>query len=339
MDMTPTFLQRDHPAVLPPSAGIGLKPQHYDALLGPDSPSGKPAWVEVHPQNYFGDGGPPHRWLTAIAELYPLSFHSVGLSLGSAAGLNGHDLDRLTILCERYQPASVSDHLSFSGNAHNRFADLLPVPYTRASLDHFAGEIGKVQDRLKCSILIENPSRYLAYRGDEMSEVEFIERLISKSGCGLLFDINNVEVSATNLRFSAQAYVDAIDPDWVGEIHLAGHAVEHHDSGPLLIDDHGSRVTDTTWQLYGRFIERAGAKPTLIEWDTDVPDYAVLVAEAGKAAEILNPPQSGEGDHAKHGGGARAGFPNLSMSGELQPAPPPSFDKLRMVPLLVPGRN
>jgi uncharacterized protein len=335
MDMMPDLLQRSRPAVLPPSVGIGLKPQHYEALLDQNSPSGRPAWVEVHPQNYFGDGGPPHRWLTAIAEEYPLSFHSVGLSLGSADGLNGHDLDRLAILCERYQPASVSDHLSFSGNAHNRFSDLLPVPYTKASLDHFAGEIGKVQDRLKRSILIENPSRYLAYQGDDMSEVEFIERLINKSGCGLLFDINNVEVSATNLGFSAQAYVDAIDPDWVGEIHLAGHAVEHHDSGPLLIDDHGSQITNATWSLYSRFIECAGAKPTLIEWDTDVPDYAVLMGEVGKAAFTLNPPQSGEGDHAKHGGGAPAGFPHLSTSLDPAPAPPPAS----LVPLPVSGRN
>ena len=286
--MTPPSMQPALPTVLPHSVGIGLKPLHYDALLDPICPSGRPHWVEVHPENYFGDGGPPNRWLTAIAEIYPLSFHSVGLSLGSADGLNAHDLDRLAILCDRYQPASVSDHLSFSGNAHNRFADLLPVPYTNASLDHFAGEIGKVQDRLKRNILIENPSRYLSYRGDEMSEVTFIERLISKSGCGLLFDINNVKVSATNLGISAEAYVDAIDPDWVGEIHLAGHAVEHHDSGPLLIDDHGSPVTDTTWSLYRRFIERAGARPTLIEWDTDVPDYAVLTAEADKAQVIMD---------------------------------------------------
>lgn len=282
MDIRPAF------TTLPPLVGTGLKSQHYEALLDPSCPSGRPNWVEVHPQNYFGDGGPPHRWLTAISEHYPLSFHSVGLSLGSVDGLNQYDLGRLAILCERYQPASVSDHLSFSGNAHNRFADLLPVPYTKTSLDHLAGEIGKVHDRLKRSILIENPARYLAYRGDEMSEVEFIERLLSKSGCGLLFDINNIEVSATNLGFSAEAYVDAIDADWVGEIHLAGHAVEHHESWPLLIDDHGSQVTDTTWQLYRRFIERAGPKPTLIEWDTDVPEYDILMAEAGKAAAIVN---------------------------------------------------
>jgi hypothetical protein len=282
MDIKPASI------ALPRSVGVGLKPQHYETLLDPDCPSGRPQWGEVHPQNYFGDGGPPHRWLTAIAEHYPLSFHSVGLSLGSADGLNEHDLERLHILCDRYQPASVSDHLSLSGNAHNRFADLLPVPYTRASLDHFAGEVGRVQDRLKRPILIENPSRYLAYRGDEMGEIEFIERLLAKSGCGLLFDINNVEVSATNLGFSAEAYVNAIEPDWVEEIHLAGHAVEHHVSGPLLIDDHGSHVTDTTWQLYGCFIERAGPRPTLIEWDTDVPAFSEMMAEANMADAIMD---------------------------------------------------
>lgn len=276
------------PTTLPPLVGIGLKPQHYEALLDPDHPTPPPEWVEVHPQNYFGDGGPPHRWLTAISEIFPLSFHSVGLSLGSADGLNQYDLDRLAILCDRYQPASVSDHLSFSGNAHNRFADLLPVPYTFSSLEHFGREIGRVQDRLKRKILIENPSCYLAYQGDEMSEVEFVRALLAITGCGLLFDINNVEVSATNLGFSAEAYVDAIDPEWVGEIHLAGHAVEIHNSGPLLIDDHGSRVTQTTWNLYRRFIERAGPKPTLIEWDTDVPELDELMAEADKAAAVMH---------------------------------------------------
>ena len=288
MDFSIASLRPFPPTALPPSVGIGLKPQHYEALLDPSHLNPSPQWVEVHPQNYFGDGGPPHRWLTAISELYPLSFHSVGLSLGSCDGLNVHDLERLAILCERYQPASVSDHLSFSGNAHNRFADLLPIPYTDTSLDHFASEIGKVQDRLKRIILIENPSRYLAYRGDEMSEVQFIDALLAKSGCGLLFDINNVEVSANNLGFSAKAYVDAIDPEWVGEIHLAGHAVEIHDSGPLLIDDHGSSVTQTSWSLYRRFIERAGTKPTLIEWDTDIPALHALMAEAASASAIMN---------------------------------------------------
>ena len=284
---------------LPNNIGIGLKPQHYEDILSAISPSGRPGWVEVHPQNYFGTptswgGGPPHRWLSAITEQYPISFHSTGLSLGSADGLNACDLERLAVLCGRYDPASVSDHLSFSGNAHDRFADLLPVPYTLASLSHFAGQIGRVQDRLKRTILVENPSRYLAYASDEMSEIEFIERLVAQTGCGIILDINNVEVSAANLNFSAEAYLDAVDPAWVGEIHLAGHATEHHDSGPLLIDDHGSHVSDYTWQLFERFIRRAGAKPVLIEWDTNVPEYAVLMKEAQMAGQIIAHMTNGE---------------------------------------------
>jgi uncharacterized protein len=282
--------------MLPPDVGIGLKPQHYDAVLNAGSPLGRtnsgservPGWVEVHPQNYFSDGGPAHSWLSAIAEIYPVSFHSVGLSLGSSDGLNTHELEKLASLCDRYNPASVSDHLSFSGDAANRYSDLLPVPYTHASLDHFTAQIDRVQSRLGRNILIENPSRFLTYRGDDMCETEFIDRLIAKTGCGLLFDINNVEVSAVNLGFDARQYVDAINPDWVGEIHLAGHAAEHHDSGMLLIDDHGSAVTDFTWDLYAHFINRAGAKPTLIEWDTNVPDYSILLDEAAKAKAIMN---------------------------------------------------
>ena len=286
------------PHSLPPSGGIGLKSVHYNNVLDDEAAAKHPSWVEVHPQNYFGDGGPAHRWLTAIAEAYPLSFHSVGLSLGSADGLNSADLEKLAALCDRYQPAMVSDHLSWSGNAHDRYPDLLPIPYTQEALDHFAGEIGKVQDRLQRSILIENPSRYLSYRDDEMSETNFIHALCRQAGCGLLFDINNVEVTATNVGLDMEAYIDAIDPAIVGEIHLAGHVTEQHDSGPLLIDDHGSIVSDITWHLYRRFIARAGAKPSLIEWDTDIPEYGVLMAEVAKAEAILATPLSEEPRHA-----------------------------------------
>ncbi|MEQ1538566.1 MAG: DUF692 domain-containing protein [Sphingorhabdus sp.] len=275
---------------LPLRAGVGLKPQHYDAILDPEHPSGRPSWVEVHPQNYFCDGGPPHRWLSAIAEILPISFHSVGLSLGSADGLNTGDLEKLAALCERYRPAMVSDHLSFSGNAHDRFADLFPVPHTQESLDHFAAQVDRVQQRLGRQMLIENPSCYLAYRDSQMSEVAFLAELIQRTGCGLLLDINNIVVTTGNLGGAAEDYLSAIDPDWVGEIHLAGHATELHDSGPLYIDDHGSTVSARVWELYGAFIQRAGPKPTLIEWDTDVPDYAILMAEAGKAdAELREP--------------------------------------------------
>jgi uncharacterized protein len=272
---------------IPFGVGIGLKPQHYDAVLSPGDPLEKPAWVEVHPQNYFGDGGPPHRWLSAIAEQMPISFHSVGLSLGSAEGLNEADLNKLALLCKRYPPAMVSDHLSFSGNAHDRFADLLPIPYTTEALDHFVAQVSRVQDRLGRQMLIENPSCYLAYRDNDMSEPEFLRELIARTGCGLLLDINNIVVTTGNLGGAAENYLAAIDPDWVGEIHLAGHATEHHDSGPLYIDDHGSAVGARVWELYATFIERAGPKPTLVEWDTDVPDYAILMAEAEKASAIL----------------------------------------------------
>lgn len=273
---------------LPPSGGIGLKSVHYNDVLSSEDGSKNPGWVEVHPQNYFGDGGPPHRWLTAIAEDHPLSFHSVGLSLGSADGLNQHDLNKIADLCDRYQPAMVSDHLSWSGNAHDRYPDLLPIPYTQEALDHFSREIDKVQSRLGRAILIENPSRYLSYNDDEMSETDFILSLCKQSGCGLLFDINNVEVTATNVGLDMDAYIDAIDPALVGEMHLAGHAREDHESGVLLIDNHGSVVSDVTWRLYERFIKRAGPKPTLIEWDTDIPDYDILMSEVAKVDTVLN---------------------------------------------------
>ncbi len=291
------FRLLSQPNATPLGVGIGLKHVHYDAVLSNDSPLGRnpsyPNFLEIHPQNYFGmvnawGGGPPHAWLSAIAEKYPLSFHSISLSLGSADGLNRHDLDRLAVLCDRYNPVLVSDHLSFSGNAHDRIADLLPIPYTTQMCEHFATQIDIAQQVLQRQILIENPSRYLAYANDEMTEVEFIERLIARTGCGILLDINNVVVSASNLGFDAADYLNAIRPEWVGEMHLAGHSVEPHDSGPLLIDDHGSCVGDTTWELFAAFISRAGPKPVLIEWDNNIPEFEVLMKEATKAQAILS---------------------------------------------------
>ncbi len=274
------------PNALPLSSGIGLKPQHYGDVL--DAPKrARPGWVEVHPQNYFADGGPAHRWLGAIRSELSLSFHSVGLSLGSSDGCNVTQLERLADLCDRYQPASVSDHLSWSGNAHDQIPDLLPIAYTSASLNHFCEQISRVQDRLKQRILIENPSRMLSWRVDEMDEIAFFANLISKSGCGMLLDINNVIVSATNIGFCAADYVDAIPAEWIGEVHLAGHTTEFHDSGPLKIDDHGSPVGDECWELYARCIERVGPLPTLIEWDTDVPEFPALMRETDKADIVL----------------------------------------------------
>lgn len=280
------------PPNLPPLPGIGLKPQHYAEVLQPmsasiSSPALIPAWLEVHPQNYFGAGGPPHRWLSAIAESFPLSFHSVGLSLGSCGGVDAGELEQLAALCQRYEPVMVSDHLSWSGSANNRYPDLLPVPYTDEALGHFVAQVDRVQNKLKRHILIENPSRYLAFARDDMSEAQFLHLLCDLTGCGILLDINNIEVSATNLGLDAQAMIDSIDPSLVGEIHLAGHAREEHADGVLLIDDHGSAVSEITRQLFARFIGRAGRKPVLIEWDTNVPDYGVLLAEAAKAEAIM----------------------------------------------------
>lgn len=279
---------------LPLLPGIGLKPEHYAALLRSGLGSGPVGtfshdvgWVEVHPQNYFGAGGPPHHWLSAVAERYPISFHSVGLSPGSAGGLFEDELDALALLCKRYAPAMVSEHLSWSGSPDERYPDLLPLPYTAETLGHFAGQVGRVQDRLKRQVLIENPSRYLAFSHDTMTEAEFLHALCRRAGCGLLLDINNIEVSASNLGLDPWAMIDAIDPRLVGEIHLAGHSREEHPDGPLLIDDHGSPVSDLTWRLFERFIARSGPRPVLIEWDTDIPAFSVLVAEAAKAGRRM----------------------------------------------------
>jgi uncharacterized protein (UPF0276 family) len=225
--------------------------------------------------------------LAAFAEVAPLSFHSVGLSLGSAGGVNDRELEQLALLCDRYAPAMVSDHLSWSGSASNHYPDLLPIPYTTQALDHFAAQVDRVQDRLGRTMLIENPSRYLGFAGDEMDEAAFLHALCARTGCGLLLDINNIEVSATNLGLDAEAMVDAINPELVGEVHLAGHAREDHEHGPLLVDDHGSAVSDKTWRLFERFAARAGPCPVLIEWDTNVPEFDVLLTEASIADAII----------------------------------------------------
>lgn len=273
---------------LPRRAGFGLKPEHYADVLAAAERGSPPAWAEIHPQNYFGAGGPPHRWLTAIAEHLPLSFHSVGLSLGSASGVDRDELEALAALCARYDPAMVSDHLSWSNGPHDKFPDLLPVPYSHAALDHFVAEVGRVQDRLARPILIENPSRYLAYAGDDRDEVDFLHELARRSGCGLLLDINNVEVSAFNLGRDPAPWIDAFDPRLVGEIHVAGHTVKDDDmGGTIAIDDHGSAIRQSCRDLLAAFLDRAGPKPVLVEWDSDVPDFAVLMAEVAKADALL----------------------------------------------------
>lgn len=273
---------------LPQRAGVGLKPEHYADVLAAAERGAPPAWAEVHPQNYFGAGGPPHRWLTAIADHVPLSFHSVGLSLGSASGVDRDELAALAALCERYEPAMVSDHLSWSNGPDDKFPDLLPVPYRHAALDHFVREVGRVQDRLRRPLLIENPSRYLAFAGDDWDEVDFLQELCRRAGCGLLLDINNVEVSAFNLGLDPAGWLNAVEPALVGEVHVAGHSRKDDDmGGTIAIDDHGSPVRDSCWDLLAVFLRRAGPKPVLVEWDSDVPDYATLMREVAKADALL----------------------------------------------------
>lgn len=305
-----------HPSPLPARAGLGLKAAHYSDLLAAvegrcsfgedrtqnagaqnadtqnaeiaaDMPA-NPAWVEVHPQNYFCAGGPPHHWLSAIAAHLPISFHSVGLSLGSSGGVDVQELEALATVCARYQPAMVSDHLSWSSFGDHHFPDLLPVPYSQAMLDHFVIQVERVQERLGRRILIENPSHYLAYRHADMSEVDFLHSLCRRSGCGLLLDINNVEVSAFNLTYDATTWLDAIDPSLVGEIHVAGHARKADADGyEMAIDDHGATVSDRCLALAQGFITRAGPKPVLLERDSNIPSYATLAMEMQQIDRLL----------------------------------------------------
>ncbi len=263
---------------VPARAGVGLKPAHYDAILGSRPDLG---FFEVHAENYMGAGGPPHRYLTAIRECYPLSVHGVGLSIGGTGPLDTAHLDRLAAVVDRYQPGLVSEHLAWSSHGGVFFNDLLPLPLNQATLDTVAEHVDQVQERLKRQILIENPSTYVEFASTTLSEVEFLETLARRTGCGLLLDVNNVHVSCTNHGGDAAATIDAFPIEHVGEIHLAGHAIDTDDDGrPLLIDAHDRRIIDPVWVLYGRALDRTGPVPTLIEWDNDVPDWPTLHGEA-----------------------------------------------------------
>ncbi len=271
---------------VPNRGGVGLKAQHYDDIL-----TGEPdiGWFEVHPENYMGAGGPPHRYLSAIRERYPLSLHGVGLSIGSDRPLDIDHLDRLKALLERYQPGLFSEHLAWSSHDEVYFNDLLPVPYTPETAARVAEHVTQVQDHVGRRMLLENPSTYVAFKGSTMSEIDFLTEVVSRSGCGLLLDVNNVYVSATNHGYSPESYIDAFPIAHVGEIHLGGHAPDTDDLGaPLLIDAHDRAVVDPVWALYRRTVERTGPVPTLIEWDNDVPDWATLFAEAQAAEAILS---------------------------------------------------
>ena len=271
------------PAACPRAAGIGLKADHYLEILETRPSIG---WFEVHAENFMGEGGAPHRYLTAIRERYPLSLHGVGLSLGSTGPLDREHALRLRALVDRYEPGLVSEHLAWTRHEHVHFNDLLPLPLTEEALDTMAAHVEETQEILGRRLLIENPSTYVATR-DEMSETEFLIALARCTGCGLLVDVNNVYVCAMNHGRDAAAWLDAIPADLVGEVHLAGHAVEMVDGETLRIDDHGSRVAPDVFKLYRRFIDRVGAVPTLIEWDNNVPLLSVLLEEASQAERVL----------------------------------------------------
>ncbi len=270
---------------IPARAGIGLKADHYAEILETRPDIG---WFEVHPENYMGAGGPPHRYLSAIREHYPLSLHGVGLSLGSAGDLDAEHLGRLRSLTDRYQPGQVSEHVAWTTVDGAYLNDLLPLPYTEESLAHLVEHIDQVQEALARRILIENPSSYLRFAESTIPEEEFLVEAARRSGCGILLDVNNVYVSACNHGYDAAAYLAAVPADLVGEIHLAGHSVEELEGMKLHIDDHGSPVMDEVWDLYAATIDRLGPVPTLIEWDNNIPALAVLLDEAAAAEDILD---------------------------------------------------
>ncbi|MBL6853084.1 MAG: DUF692 domain-containing protein [Alphaproteobacteria bacterium] len=274
---------RDPVAPISARAGIGVKPVHYRELLASVRPLG---FVEVHAENYMGAGGPPHAYLEAITERYPLSLHGVGLSLGGAEPLDPVHLRAWRRLVDRYQPALVSEHIAWSRFGECRFHDLLPIPYTDESLTLFAAHVEQFQNTIGRQILVENPSAYLGFATSDIPEADFIAELVRRTGCGVLLDINNAYVSAANGGEGATALLRGIPADTVGEIHLAGHSVQRADELELYIDDHGSPVGSAVWLLYAEAIARFGAKPTLVEWDTDVPSLGTLCREAERANVI-----------------------------------------------------
>lgn len=270
---------------LPNAPGVGYKARHFDALMADPGPV---RWIEIHAENYMGDGGRPHAQLRALQENFALSVHGVGLSIGGEGPLDTDHLARLKTLCDRTQPASFSEHLAWSTHGMEYLNDLLPLPYTEATLARVAAHINQVQDVLGRQMLLENPSSYLAFAESDLSETDFLTELTRQTDCGLLLDVNNVFISATNLGLSPQDYIDAFPTEHVSEIHVGGHDDDTDDHGaPLLIDSHGKAVGDPVWELLSYTLAQTGPKPVLVEWDNDVPDWSVLRAEAERAAQVL----------------------------------------------------
>jgi uncharacterized protein len=274
------------PLLVSNGVGIGLKPEHAEEVL---SGGHGIDFFEVHAENYMGDGGPPHHVLGEVRARYPLSLHGVGLSIGSAGGLDRVHLARLRRLVDRYRPHLFSEHLAWSTHDGRFLNDLLPLPYNFETLARVCAHVDQVQDALGRRMLLENPATYVAFETSDIHEVDFLGAVAARTGCGLLLDVNNVYVAAVNHGFEPMAYIDAFPLDRVGEIHLAGFAEDRDDENErLLIDAHGTPVAEAVWTLYRRIIARSGPIPTLIERDNDVPPFLTLVAETARAKSLLD---------------------------------------------------
>jgi uncharacterized protein (UPF0276 family) len=279
------MLDTTHHVALPARPGVGYKAQHYTQIMDDAGPLG---WLEIHAENYMGDGGRPIAQLRHLSERFPISVHGVGLSIGGDGDLDKDHLARLKHLISWLKPASFSEHLAWSTHDSHFYNDLLPLPYTAKTLAKVAAHINQVQDTVGRQMLLENPSSYLGFAESTMSETAFLRELVTKTGCGLLLDVNNVFVSATNLKTSPQAYIDDFPLQAVGEIHLGGHDENEDETGaPLLIDSHGKAVVDPVWALLDYTLAKSGPKPLLIEWDTDVPEWPVLAEEIALADQAL----------------------------------------------------
>lgn len=263
---------------LPSRAGIGLKPEHFHEILETRPELG---FFEIHAENYMVDGGPFHHYLGRIRELYPLS-------IGGESALDERHLERLARLLVRYRPESFSEHLAWASHGGSFLNDLLPLPYTAATLTQVCEHIDRVQERLRRRMLLENPATYVEFATSTMAETEFIADVVRRTGCGLLLDVNNVHVACVNHRRDPFAYIAALPLPAVGQIHLAGFACDVDAAGdPLLIDSHGAPVAQAVWDLYAFALERVGPVPTLIERDSDIPPLPVLLAEARRAQQMM----------------------------------------------------
>ena len=279
--MSQTYPQNASRKTLPKRAGVGLKAEHIRQILVQKPDIG---WFEVHPENYMGAGGPPHKYLTKIRELYPLSLHGVGLSIGGAEKLDKDHLSRLKTLIDRYQPQSVSEHLAWSTHQGRYFNDLLAAPFTTQTLQIVCDHVDEAQNALGRSLLLENPATYIAFEDSDILETEFLNAVAKATGCGLLLDVNNVFVSCTNHTLDPHDYIARFPHQYVGEIHLAGHATDKDDAGAdLLIDAHDRAVCDEVWELYDLALAKGGIVASLIEWDNDIPAWETLFTEAQKA--------------------------------------------------------